>query len=143
MSQENVEIVRSVYDAVARRDFGAVLALYDPDVEWDFSASPLGGALGGTIYHGHEGLRRWWREWREAWEDYEDTYDELIDAGEHVISVTVSRGRGRTSGADIGYRQYGVWTIKAGKVTRVAWLRTREEALEAVGLRESDSLGGD
>ncbi len=102
MSRQNVEIVRKVYDAVARRDFAAVTALYDQDVEWDFSASPGRAAMGGTVYHGHEGLRRWWREWREAWEDYEDAYEDLIDAGEHVISVTVSRGRGRTSGADIG-----------------------------------------
>jgi ketosteroid isomerase-like protein len=125
-----------VYDAVARRDFAAVLSLYDPDVEWDFSRSPVAGALGRKVYRGHEGLRRWWREWREAWEKYEDAYDELMDAGEHVISVTVSRGRGRTSGAELGWRQYGVWTIQKRKVTRVVWLRTRDEALEAAGLRE-------
>jgi uncharacterized protein len=136
MSREDVEIVRKVYDAAARRDFAAVLELYDPDVEWDFSGSPAGGALGRNIYRGHEGLRRWWDEWREAWEDYADAYDELIDAGEYVISATVSRGRGRTSGAELGWRQYGVWTIHEGKVTRVAWLGTREEALEAVRLRE-------
>jgi ketosteroid isomerase-like protein len=136
MSRENVEIVRNLYEAVARRDSEAVLALYDPDVEWDFSRSPVGGALERKVYRGHEGLRRWWGEWREAWEAYQDGYDELIDAGEHVISVTVSRGRGRTSGAELGWRQYGVWTINEGRVTRVVWLRTREEALEAAGLAE-------
>jgi ketosteroid isomerase-like protein len=136
MSRENVEIVRRVYEGVARHDFAAVLALYDPDVEWDFSRSPVGGTLGRKVYRGHEGLRRWWGEWREAWEIYQDDYDELTDAGEHVISVTVSRGRGRASGAELGYRQYGVWTIHEGKVTRVVWLGTREEALEAAGLSE-------
>jgi ketosteroid isomerase-like protein len=85
------------------------------------------------IYRGHEGLREWWREWREAWEDYADGYEELIDAGDHVISVTVSRGRGHASGAELGFRQYGVWTIHEGKVTRVVWLQSREEALAAAG----------
>jgi ketosteroid isomerase-like protein len=33
MSLENVEIVRRLYDAVARRDVANVLALYDPEVE--------------------------------------------------------------------------------------------------------------
>ena len=37
MSQENVELVRGIYDAVARRDSESVLALYDPEVEWDMS----------------------------------------------------------------------------------------------------------
>jgi ketosteroid isomerase-like protein len=133
MSRESVEIVRQVYDAVARRDFAAVLTLYDPDVEWDFSRSPISGALERKIYRGHEGLRQWWREWREAWDDYDDGYEELIDAGDHVVSVTVSRGRGQASGAELGFRQYGVWTIREGKVTRVVWLQSREEALEAAG----------
>jgi ketosteroid isomerase-like protein len=35
MSQENVEVVRRVYDAVARRDSAAVLDLYDPEVVLD------------------------------------------------------------------------------------------------------------
>jgi ketosteroid isomerase-like protein len=40
MSQENVEIVRQVFDAVARRDAKGVLALYDPNVELDQSPTP-------------------------------------------------------------------------------------------------------
>ena len=35
MSRENVEIVRRLFDASARNDSDAVLALYHPDVEWD------------------------------------------------------------------------------------------------------------
>jgi ketosteroid isomerase-like protein len=35
MSQENVEVVRALFDAAARRDSATVLALYDPEVEWD------------------------------------------------------------------------------------------------------------
>jgi ketosteroid isomerase-like protein len=37
MSEENVEIVRRVFDAVARDDSASVLALFDPEVEWDNS----------------------------------------------------------------------------------------------------------
>jgi hypothetical protein len=28
----------------------------------------------------------------------------------------------------------GVWTLRDGKITRVVWFATREEALEAAGL---------
>jgi ketosteroid isomerase-like protein len=134
VSEANVEVVRRVYEAVAARDAEAVLALYDPDVEWDFTDSPVGNALEDRIYRGHEGLRRWWREWQEAWEGYEDTYRELIDAGEEaVVSVTTSRGRGRASGAETEWTQHGVWTIAGGRVTRVVWFRTRDEALAAAG----------
>jgi ketosteroid isomerase-like protein len=136
MSRENVEVVRRVYDAVARGDTAAVLALYDREVEVDTSQTPLPRLIGGGGFRGHEGLRGFFRERNEAWENIEDHCEELIDAGENVISVVTSRGRGRTSGIEVETNVAGVWTIRAGKVIRVVWLSTRKEALEAVGLRE-------
>jgi ketosteroid isomerase-like protein len=137
VSREDVEVVRRAYDAAARRDATAVLALYDPEVEWDVSRGPYGEVIGqSAVYHGHEGLRRWFREWHEAWENVEDICEELIDAGEHVISVETQRGRGRASGIEAEWTLYAVWTIRAGKIVRVAWFRTREEALGAAGQRE-------
>jgi ketosteroid isomerase-like protein len=138
MSRENVEIVRAVYDAVARRDTAAVLALYDPDVEWDGSrGTPLGELSGQSVYRGHDGLRTAFRQWYEAWENLEDTCEELIDAGEHVISVSTARARGRASGLDVEFPQrVGLWTIREGKIVRVVWLPSVEEARDAVGPRE-------
>jgi ketosteroid isomerase-like protein len=62
MSLENVEIVRRLYDTVARRDAAAVLDLYDREVEWDMSRGPLAGLTAWGIYRGHEGVRRFFRE---------------------------------------------------------------------------------
>jgi len=68
----------------------------------------------------------------EAWEDLVDVREELID-GEHVISISTMRARGRSSGAEVTSRRYaGVWAIRDGKVVRVVWFPTREEALKAV-----------
>ena len=136
MSQENVELVRLVYDAAARRDGASVLALYDSEVEWDVSRSPIARLVGGSLYHGHEGLRSFFRAYHDAWESIEYDPEELIDAGDHVISVDVERTRGRASGVATNLTQYGLWTIKEGKIVRVVWFSTREEALEAAGLRE-------
>jgi ketosteroid isomerase-like protein len=136
MSQENVEVVRRMYDAVARRDAATVLTFYDPDVEWDITRRPIGGLVGGGVYHGHEGLRSFFRKWYEAWESIEENLEELIDAGEHVITVVTSRGRGRASRVEVETRGAAVWTIREGKIVRVVWFPTSEDALEAAGLRE-------
>ena len=138
MSQANVEIVRRVYDAVARHDTATVLAAYDPEVEWDFSRSPFEGLLRQGVYRGHEGLRSFILErYEEAWGEAEDVCEELIDAGdEHVVSVVTSRGRGRASGAEVELTHAGLWAIREGKITRVVWFPTRAEALEAAGLQE-------
>ena len=138
MSQENVEIVRRVYDAVARRDADTVLSLYDPDVELDGSRLPESGltALPNPL-RGHEGLRRLARAWNEAWEYAEDHCDELIDVGgDHVVSVVTRRARGLASGAEVETSRGGVWTIRDGKVIRSVWFPSVEEALEAAGLAE-------
>jgi ketosteroid isomerase-like protein len=136
MSRENVEVVRKVFDAAARGDTEAALALYDPQVEWDSYRSPVGTLMGRRLYHGHEGLRRFFNEYYDAWEHLEDSAEELIDAGEQVVSAGTTRSRGRASGMEVERTNYGVWTIREGKVVMVVWFDTREEALEAVGLRE-------
>jgi uncharacterized protein len=135
MSEENVEIVRRVYDAAARRDTATVLALYDPDVEWDSSRVAWGDRTRG-VCRGLEDLRTFYRDWYEVWESYEDDLKELIDAGGHVVSVATGRGRGRVSGVEVETQGAGVWTIREGKIIRVVWFRTRAEALQAAELQE-------
>jgi ketosteroid isomerase-like protein len=136
MSRENVEIVRRVYEAAARRDSEAVFACYCPDVEWDVSRSPMARLVGEGVYSGHEGLRRFFRAYHEAWGAIEYEPAELIDADEQVISVDVERTRGRTSGIETELTQYAVWTIRESKIVRAVWFTTREQALEAAGLSE-------
>ena len=140
MSQENLEVVRRVFEAEARGDIETLLALYDPDIEWDNSRSPVGDFAGtvGRVFRGRDGVQRAFREWYEAWEKVDSEVEELIDAGgEHVVSVFTYRARGRTSGAEVEFAHMaGIWTIRNGKVARVAWLPTREDALEAAGVPE-------
>jgi ketosteroid isomerase-like protein len=136
MSEENVEIVRQVYEAAARRDAAAVLACYDPSVEWDVSRSQMARLVGEDLYRGHDGLRQFFRRYHDAWEEVEYGYDELVDAGDQVLSTDIERARGRTSGADVVLTQYAVWTIRDGKIIRAAWFSARTDALEAAGLAE-------
>jgi ketosteroid isomerase-like protein len=137
MSRDHVQVVREAFDLTARRD-ASVFDAYDRDVEMDFSASPFADFM--TTSPRLEGIgevRSAFRDFYEAFENVESELDELIDAGEHVIVVFTYRGRGRASGAEVEWKHMaGLWTFREGKVARVAWLQTREAALEAAGLRE-------
>ncbi len=132
MSLENVEVVRRVHEAAMRHDGPAVLSLYDPQVELDATRVEIVGFMGQNIYRGHEGLKRFFREWHEAWTHVEYDFEELIDAGERVISVVTRRGRGRASGAVVEWHVALVWTLREGRVVRLVWFPTREAALGAV-----------
>ena len=129
MSRENMEVVQRVYDAASRRDSTAVLSLYDPEVELDNTRLQV---VSGGVYHGHEGLRSFFRQWNEAWESVDYRVDDLIDAGgEQVVSVVTRHGRGRSSGAEVEVQVALLWTVRGGKIVRVIWFPTRDEALEA------------
>jgi uncharacterized protein len=137
MSQENVEVVRALLAAAARRDSATVLALYDPDVEWDNTRGPMQGLVEGKVYRGYEGLRHWWREFREPWDSVWGELEELIDAGDQVVSVGTSHARGKASGVAVDLEHSAtVWTLRHGKIVRVELYASRAEALEATGLRE-------
>ena len=131
MSQENVEIVRRLYEAIGRHDTEAVLSAYDPNVEVDFSGGPLASLMADTVYRGHDGIRKMVRDIHVDFENVEDHCRELIDAGQRVIALVITRGRGRSGGVDAEIRQYGVWTFRNDKIARVDWFYNREEALEA------------
>ena len=83
-----------------------------------------------------DGVRSWMLDLYSAWEKMDLNCEELIDAGEQVIAVLSARGRGKASGIELEYHPAGVWTVRQGKIVRVVWFPTREEALDAVELRE-------
>ena len=121
MLQENVEIVRRVYDAAQSRDSATVFALYDPEVEWDWSRHPISSMIGDSVYRGHQGLRDFFRDFREVWEQMDWSVREILDGGDHVVVLVDQRTRGRTSGAEVIASAVSVWTVRAGRIVRVVW----------------------
>jgi ketosteroid isomerase-like protein len=139
MSEENVEIVRRLFDAVARRDTESVLALYDPHVQWDGSRHRWAEVMGiqAARWQGHESLRNWSRQYYDSWESLEDTVEELIDAGEQVVVIVTTRGKGRGSGIEVEWKDHaGLFSVRENKIVRVVWFPNRAEALAAAGLSE-------
>lgn len=136
MPRENVEIVRALYDAAARRDAATVFSLYDPAVELDASGITLGGLIGQPVRHGHEGVRSYFRDLHEAWGRLDYDLEELIPAGEQVISFITRRGRGRSSGIEVEMSYAIVWTLREGMIVRLVWFPSHGEALKAAGLEE-------
>jgi ketosteroid isomerase-like protein len=136
VSQENVEIVRGIYEAVARRDAAAPFAVYAEDIVWDVSNSRRATIMDSVAYHGHEGVRKFWEEAVSAFGTVDLDVDEVIDAGDRVVALIREHEIGRTSGVPVDTRHVAVWTLADGKVVRMQIFDDREQALKAVGLVE-------
>lgn len=135
MSRENVEIVRTIMDAQARRDWPAIFAHYHPEIVWDQSRNRLAFDRP-TLSKGHEAIRDWFRMASETMELVAYEQDDLIDAGDQVVQFFRIHARGRTSGIELEGPLAQVWTVSEALVVRVEFFEDRGEALEAVGLRE-------
>lgn len=132
MGDENVRIVRRVYDSLDDPD-ASIRALWHPDVEFDVSRDVWGALVGGGHYRGLDGVRQWMLDLYSAWERMDLECEELIDAGDDVIAVLRVHGWGRLSGLEVEYHPAGIWTIRDGQVVRVVWFANRKDALAAVG----------
>jgi ketosteroid isomerase-like protein len=132
MSQaSNVDIVRNSYDAYARGDLEAALAVADPEIEvYDHDILDAGD------YRGVEGLLRWQADWESSWESWHWEAEDFIDADDRVVAVLRVQAKGRHSGVHVERVDGAVWTLRAGKAVRLDYYGSREQALKAAGLAE-------
>jgi ketosteroid isomerase-like protein len=138
VSQENVEIVTELLEAFARRDHERAFELYDTDIEWDATGgAEINPDIAG-VYHGHDGVRTYWRHWLSAWRDLEFELQDVLDAGDEVVAlIRNQRQWGRRSGIETEVPPWGiVFTIRSGKVVRWRAFSDQVSALKAAGLSE-------
>lgn len=130
MSQENVEVVRAALDASQRDDWDAALKDFAPDFVLDNSRD-LGEWRGVHTTPGE--ARRVWERFTEPWESVHIQIDEVIEAGEHVVSRQTAVLTGR-DGIEVKATVNWLWTLRDGAITHLVSYPTFEEALEAAGL---------
>jgi ketosteroid isomerase-like protein len=130
VSEQNVEVVKRVYRAVAEQDVETGVSLTHPDAEFDsiFSDPP------GRLYSGHEGLRAWLDDIREAWQRFTPQPTDFIDAGDQVVVPVKLTVEGKGSGIELTNETAYVWTLRDGKLAGGRAFTSLSEALEAAGV---------
>jgi ketosteroid isomerase-like protein len=113
MSQQDVETLREGYAAFNRQDIPAVLALFDPSIEWDVPTSlPWGG-----VFHGPDGVGRFFGSLGNWLEELRVEPEAFLDAGDHIVVVGDHHGRVK-GGREYEARFAMVWEMRDGKPVR-------------------------
>jgi ketosteroid isomerase-like protein len=113
MSQENVALVRSAYEAYNRRDPEAVMACFDPDIDWHVPDS----LAWGDHVRGLEAIGKFFEGLKPYMgDDHEVAIGELIDAGDRVVALVRHTGTA-PSGERYDVPSIMVWTAAGGKLT--------------------------
>ena len=132
MSEENVEVVRRIYDDYVDRP-EAVREFYAPDFEMDFADTSLDFGVVRGFDAAYEALPTYF----ESFEAFRIDVEELIYADERlVIAAALDQGRMRGTDANVRNHRFHVWTFRDGKVVRLSTHLNRQQALEAAGLSE-------
>ena len=132
MSQENIEIVRRMYEFLSGRDWEGMLDLLDPDVE---QHGTVGGLEEDHVSRGADQIRqRFEAEDNEVWDEHRIEPVRFIDAGERVVVVQHEYQRGKGSGVEIEIDTASVFDVRDGRIVRIQSYMNPAAALEAVGL---------
>jgi ketosteroid isomerase-like protein len=132
MGQENVELVRSLFDAYLRGEEGAALELISPGI----AVTQFPDQLDGRTFHGHDGVREAMDSWINAWDEWSIELLSAREIGADVLAIALQRVRGKTSGALITSEAAFVFTIREALIVRWQMFGTEAEALKAVGLEQ-------
>jgi len=131
--QENVDLVRSIYEPWGRGDFRSVEWAH-PEIEFVLAdLGPDGGS-----WKGLSAMAEAWRTYLGAWKEYRtevDEYRELDD--ERVLVLLHLSGHGKTSGVqlkEIRTTAVNLFHLRGGKVTRLVLYTDRERGLTELGL---------
>ena len=155
MSQENVEIVRRLYEDGEAAYYGRIEALHEANESGDFSEfmaateemidpdfvlrppedSPFPEA-GTREWRGRKGFLRFVAGQAEGFDAMSLEPEEFIDAGDRVVVPLQFGGQARFTGLEVKFAVVHVVMLRDGKLARLDIFMNRAEALEAAGLSE-------
>jgi ketosteroid isomerase-like protein len=127
------DLVRVIFERWERGDF-AVTDWADPDIEFVLADGPMPGESRGVA-----AMAGVWGELLGAWDHLTVRAEEIRDLGDgRVLVLTTNRGRGKTSGLELGdtaTHGANLFHVRDGRVARLVLYWDRANAFSDLGLR--------
>jgi ketosteroid isomerase-like protein len=134
MSQEDVELVKSLFAAFGDRNLDAAASVLHPEVE--IRPAIVGGPEG-VVYRGLDGNRQFWADIDASWREFRIEPHEFRDLSNRQVLV-LGRAFARAEGSGIAIYEAVGWiaAVHEGRIVQFRSFSNQGEALEAAGLRE-------
>jgi uncharacterized protein len=112
MSEENVQLAKSAYEAFGRGDIPAVLGVLAEDVEWNVPAVLPHGAQA----RGRDEVGQFFERLVSTWSAFRVETDDFVASGDRVC--VIGNAQGKLDGTDAGYGFVHAWTVRDGAMAR-------------------------
>ena len=131
MSQENVDLVRGMYESFAAGDVPAVLESFDPEIVWNEAENfPYAD---GNPYVGPEAVVEGvFARLGSEWEYWNLEIAEILDAGNRAVAMGRYRAKNKQTGKVLNAQFAHVWTIVDGKAKQFQQYADTAQTLAAV-----------
>jgi ketosteroid isomerase-like protein len=134
-SRREETVWRLYNEGWAAGDLDLILELLDPGIVW----TAIEDAPDAGTYRGYEGVRGYWLDWLGDFDIHPFRIEESIETGDRLVCVQRAATTGKGSGVRSELHYACVYTFGDDeRIVEVNEYATGKEALEAVGLRESD-----
>ncbi|HEX8457006.1 MAG TPA: nuclear transport factor 2 family protein [Pyrinomonadaceae bacterium] len=131
MSQENVAVIREVYEAFGRGDVPSVLGQMDQNIEWREAENFIYADR--NPYVGPQAiLEGVFMRLGTEWNDFRVTPEEWLDAGNHVVVLGTYSGTHKESGREVRAQFAHVWGVHGGRVVRFQQYTDTKQFADAV-----------
>src|SRR3982074_3279641 len=111
MSDENVELVRGAYAALAARNIEGLLNMLHHEIDW----LPVTALIhGGQRYRGRYGVGAWYRYVIDNWAQYSERPSDLRGAPDYVLAIGTVVTKGREDEAPQHTAAAWLWKLEEG-----------------------------
>lgn len=132
MSEQNVALIRGIYDAFAAGDIAGVVGRMSPDMVWNEAENfPYAD---GNPYRGPEAiLGGVFGRLGAEWDGFAAMPEEFLDAGDTVVVLGRYRGTCKATGRAMDAQLAHVWRVEDGKAVRFQQYTDTLQAAQVMG----------
>ena len=132
MSEQNVELIRSLYGAFGAGDIPGVVGRMAPDMEWNEAENfPYAD---GNPYRGPEAIVGGvFARLGGEWDGFAAVPEEFLDAGDTIVVLGRYRGTCKATGRPLDAQMCHVWRVKDGKAVRFQQYTDTLQAARVMG----------
>ena len=130
----NLELARSLYEAFGTGDVAAILAAFDPDIEWREAESNPYQPDGSPWRGGDAIMENLFVKLITDWDGFTVTPKEIHDAGDTVVIEGRYNGTHNATGKRLDAQFCHVARIQNGKITSFQQYTDTAQMREAMGV---------
>ncbi|MCE3243544.1 MAG: hypothetical protein K0Q83_4051 [Deltaproteobacteria bacterium] len=131
MSQENMTVIRGMYESFSKGDVISVLGQMHQHIEWREAENFIYADR--SPYRGPQAvLEGVFMRLASEWADFKVMPEEWLDAGNHIVVLGTYSGRHKESSREVRAQFAHIWGVTHGRVVRFQQYTDTKQFADAI-----------